>query len=275
MLQKLYTSIQDSHYLHDLCSQLPSTSLRSELLKHFKNTELVTNIYNAISRDAGNEQRAAEYFYDASRQSKKNIQDFIYGFVKMALECDKLVVLCFDELQFLIDIDPTRALVKVFLEQFIRKIMEECRDKRLYILVSCLQNPDKKEYDVLRSISKNFDTIIAGKEIILGQLMPAEQDEIVNQVIEKVRMADDEKRKFKSQIKSKLGFYSPRMLLSEIASILDTMGYTAYSIEELRGLYEKEAREFITPKLREAGFTFVDAGPTERGGFNFDIHASF
>ncbi|MHA1341757.1 MAG: hypothetical protein ACTSO2_17440, partial [Promethearchaeota archaeon] len=272
-MQRLYEQIRQNKYLHKLCSELEQSKLRINLIRKFKNSKVVKQIQNILSNDASTQAIAEEFIY-GEKITKKDIVDFFNGFLNLALDLNKLVILCFDELQFLIDIDPTKNLAKIILEQFIRKLIEQFRNKRLYIIISCLQNPDKKEYDQLKEFSKNFKSIVEGKEIILGNLTSSEKEEILNQVCEKINMDSLERKKFLKKVKGRLDYFLPRGLLKSIAEILDVMGYTSYSETELRNLYEKESREYIKPILNEKGFIFMNDSPKKIGGFNVDIIAS-
>lgn len=272
-IQRLYEQIQEKHYLQQLCAQLSQNELKRELIRKFKNTKLVENVLNTISNDVSAQEAAMKYFYGDDIISK-DIADFFNGFLSLALYVDKLVVLCLDEMQFLIDIDPSQILVKKILEQFIRKLLEQYRNKKLYLIISCLQNPDKREYDTLKAISKNFKSIIDGKEIVLGNLTSAEKEAILTQVCDKVGMAPPERKAFRKDLKGRLEFFFPREFLQGIAEILDKLGYTCYSSAELRSLYEKEAREFIKPHLIQRGFSYIEPAPKNVGGFNIDIFAS-
>ncbi len=272
-IQRFYEQVHDNQYLQRLCSELSPMKLKSELMRKFKNGKLVEQIQDSLSNDDSIQAKAIEFFY-GDEISSKDISDFFNGFLNLALDLGKLVVLCLDELQFLIDIDPTKTIVKILLEQFIRKLIEQFRNKKLYMIISCLQNPDRKEYDELKEISKNFKSIIEGKEIVLGNLTSSEKAAILDQVCEKVNMQPTEKKKFIKQVKSRLEYFLPRSLLKGIAEILDTKGYTCYSASELRILYEKEAREFIAPELKKRGFIHIADKPKNVGGYNIDIYAS-
>jgi len=272
-IQKFYDQIQDNQYLRRLCAELPQEKLKSTLIKKFKNAKIVDQVLNSISSDASTQALAEEFFF-GGEISSKDIMDFFNGFLSLALDLDKPVVFCLDELQFLIDIDPSETLATIILEQFIRKLLEQYRNNRLYIICSCLQNPDKQEYDALKEVSKNFKSIIEGKEIILGNLTAAEKDEILDQICEKVEMPAGERKKFLSQVKGRLEFFLPRYLLKSIAENLEIMGYTCYTPSELRNLYEKEAREFVAPKLREKGFGYIEEAPKRVGGYDIDIYAN-
>jgi len=272
-IQRFYEQIQEHRYLKQLCDKLSRTKLKQDLIRKFKNTKLVENIINSISEDVSAQARAEEFFY-GSEISRKDISDFFNGFLNLALDLDRLVVLCLDEVQFLIDIDPTQTLVKIILEQFIRKLYEQYSNKKLYIVISCLQNPDKREYDKLKGISKNFQSIVEGKEIILGNLTVSEKNAILNQVCDKIRMETAKRKRFLSQVKRRIEYFLPRELLKSIAEILDIMGFTCYSREELRNLYEREARTYVKPILIEKGFVYVEDKPKKVGGYNIDIYAS-
>ena len=52
------------------------------------------------------------------------------------------------------------------------------------------------------------------------------------------------------------------------------MGYTSYSPEELRTLYESEARAYVKPILLKKGFVYLEDKPKKIGGYNIDIYAS-
>ncbi|MHA1777522.1 MAG: hypothetical protein ACTSWC_12165, partial [Promethearchaeota archaeon] len=271
--QYFYEKIHEDNLLHDLCSLIPKEKLQGNLTRKFKNIELVEQITNSISSDEYLQGKARAFFFSKNIKQKE-IQDFFYGFIDLALELGKIVVICFDELQYLIDISPEEVLIKIFLEKFIRKLMEQFRDRRLYILISCLQNPGKNEYETLKNISPNFTSVIEDKEIFLDNLTKSEKEEILEQICQKLKMDRNERKKFLKRVKNRLDFYMPRNLLKNIAGVLDALGYTTYSPSELKNIYEKEARDFIKPKLKDKGFIYVENEPKQVGGYNVDIFAS-
>jgi hypothetical protein len=166
------------------------------------------------------------------------------------------------------------VLVKIFTEKFIRLLFEQFSRNKLYLVISCLQNPTNKEWDKLKSHSKNFQSIVEGKEVILGDLTLKERKEIIQQISDKIGFQHKDKKNFFSKVKSSLDYYVPRTLLRCIANVLDMMDYTTYTKYEIRKIYEKDAREFITPKLKDKGFNFVETDEKEIGGYNLDIYAS-
>ena len=239
----------------------------------FKNIELVEQILNSISSDEYAQGKAKAYFF-SNKIKKKDIQDFFYGFIDLALQLDKIVVLGFDEIQYLIDISPDGPLVKIFLEKFIRKLMEQFRNRRLYILISCLQNPGHEEYEKLKDTSLNFKSIVEGKEILLDNLTKREKEQILDQVCQKLKMDKNNRKIFQKRVKNRLDFFMPRYLLQSIAGVLEILGYTTYSSSDLKEIYEKEARDFMKPKLKENGFIYIENEPKKVGGYNVDICAS-
>ena len=120
----------------------------------------------------------------------KTISDFFYGILKLALELDYLVSVSFDELQFLDEIDEPNRLLNLFAEKFIRYLMEQFANDRLYIAISCLENPTEKEWTRLKNHSRNFESIVRGNEIYLGNLTTEEKNEINNVEIQVKRFFD-------------------------------------------------------------------------------------
>ena len=243
------------------------------MIRNFKNKKLVDNLVQLLSTDRYKQVKAEEYFYSGQLKSK-DISNLFFGLLKLAFEHNYTVVILFDEIQFLDEIDPSKVLVKMFSEQFMRLLFEQFSNNRLYLVVSCLQNPQKNEWDLLKSRSKNFQSIVKGKEIILGNLTLNEREEIVNQVSSRIGFQKNDRSVFLSKVKSSLDYYLPRYLLQCIANILDMMEYTAYNDYEIRKLYEKDARNYISPKLKEMGFKYIESGVKKIGGYNVDIFAS-
>jgi len=115
---------------------------------------------------------------------------------------------------------------------------------------------------------------VQGKEVILGNLMMKEREAIVNQVSKKIGFQGNDKNIFLSRVKSSLDYYLPWSQLKCIANALDMMDYTAYTQYEIRKIYENDARDYITPKLKELGFSYMEPEPKKIGGFNIDIYAT-
>lgn len=271
--ERLIEQINKRNYLYKLTKNLDSFEQKSLLLKSFKNKALVDNLIKLLSSDRYKQHEAEEFFYSGKLRSK-DISNFFFGFIKLAFKNNYTVVVIFDEIQYLDEIDSSNVLVKIFTEKFIRLLFEQFSKKKLYIVISSLQNPENNEWDQLKSRSKNFQSIVEGKEVVLGNLNLNEREEIVNQVSSKIGFQDSDERIFRSKVKSSLDYYLPRNLLRCIANVLDMMEYTAYTDYEIRKLYENNARDFITPKLKEMGFTYIE--PTEKkiGGYAVDIFAS-
>ncbi|MFX1487981.1 MAG: helix-hairpin-helix domain-containing protein [Promethearchaeota archaeon] len=271
--ERLIEQIRKKDYLTKILEDLDSFEQRTLMLRNFKNKDLVDNLINLSSPDRYKQAEAEEFFYSGELKSK-DLSNFFFGLLKLAFEHNYTVVILFDEIQFLDEIDPSNVLVKMFSEQFMRLIFEQFSKNRLYLVISCLQNPEKKEWDLLKSRSKNFQSIVEGKEIILGNLTINERKEIVNQVSSKIGFQQNDKSVFLSKVKSSLDYFLPRFLLQCIANILDMMEYTAYTDYEIRKLYEKDARDYISPKLKEKGFKFIESDVKKIGGYNVDIFAT-
>ena len=274
-MQKFIDQLMDekTQILTNLINKTDSLRRQIKLTKIFKNPVLVDNLLKLISSSFRDQNAALNYFYDMKLDTK-TISDFFYGILKLALQLESLVVIAFDELQFLDEIDASNRLLKLFLEKFVRYLMEQFWNEKLYILVSCLENPDLKEWTRLKDQSRNFASIIKGKEIFLGNLFPEEKDAIVNQVADKIGFDKNDKKIFLTKVKSSLMYYLPRDLLKWIARVIDNMDYTGYTDFELRELYEADARAYMKDILKNKDFPFLDSNPKEIGGFNVDIFAS-
>lgn len=272
-LSKFYDQLKVNMYLNHIYDMLTHTSKKTELFSFFRDSLLVEMAIKIISTDQ-TDQDDVEQIIFGNAISQSQIKKFFFGFLQMAFHYNFFVTICFDELQFLNAIEPSKTLAKFFLEQFIRETYETFRDKRLYLLLSCLNNHDKKEYRDFQKISGNFRSITENKEIILGNLTLIEKDQILDQVAMKIGMESEEKRKFLKKIKTRLDYYTPRGLLKSISEILEIMGYASYSQPEMRKIYENEARNYISPILTERGFSQICLGPKDVGGFNFDIYAT-
>jgi len=271
--ERFIDQIKEKNYLNKITKNIGSINKKSLFIRTFKNKKLTNVLSKLSSSDPYEQEEALEYFYTADLKSK-DISDLFYGFLKLAFENNYVVVILFDEIQYLDEIDPSNVLVKMFLEKFIRLIFERHANDKLYIVISCLQNPDKEEWTQLKNRSKNFQSIVEGKEVILGNLTMNEREEIVNQVSKKIGFQGNDKKIFLSRVKSSLDYYLPRTQLKCIANILDMMDYTAYTQYEIRKIYESDARDYITPKLKELGFSYVDPESKKIGGFNIDIYAT-
>jgi len=264
---------EKKNVINELINKIDKTKVRYELLKLFKNKTLVDHLLKLASYDTKEHEIAHEYFYSEELDSK-TIGDFFYGLVKFALQLDYTVVITFDEIQFLNEIDPSNVLLKLFSEKFIRYLMEQFSNEKLYILISCLENPDLQEWTKLKNGSKNFESIVRGKEIFLGNLTSKERDEIIQQVADKIGFEKKEEKMFISKIKSSIFFYLPRDLLKAVANVIDSMGYVGYTEYDLRQIYEEEARNYMKDKLKNAGFTFIENDVKSIGGYKIDIFAS-
>jgi len=271
--ERLIEQIANKDYLMKLINGLDSFEQKSLMIKSFKNKELAENLIELISPDRYKKLKAEEFFYSGKLKSK-DISNLFFGFLKLAFDNNYTVVVLFDEIQYLNEIDTSNVLVKIFTEKFIRLLFEQFSNRNLYIVVSCLQNPDIREWDQLKNRSKNFQSIVDGKEVILGNLNLSEREEIVNQVSHKIGFQDNDKRAFLAKVKGSMDYYLPRSLLRCIANILDMMEYTAYTDYEIRKIYEKDARNFITPILKEKGFTYVEPEVKKIGDYNVDIFAT-
>ncbi len=274
-LQKFLSQLTeaDRPILVEILNRLDQVNRELELMKILKNPDLVNNTLKLISNSSRERQSALSYFYNMQLDNK-TIGDFFYGILNLALQLDILVVIAFDELQFLDEIDESNKLLKLFLEKFIRHLMEQFQNQRLYIAISCLENPKDEEWTRLKTQSKSFASIVANKEIILGNLMVNEKNEIIEQVADKIGFDRSNQKIFYSKIKESLLYFLPRDLLKQIAYVLDTMDYMGYTEYEIRTIYEENAREFMEEKLRKKGFKHLLPEVKNVGGYNIDIYAT-
>lgn len=256
-----------------LISKLDESKIRYELFRIFKNKNLIDNLLKLVSLDPNEHSIAFEYFYSENLDTK-TIGDLFNGILKLALQLDFIVLIAFDEIQFLNEIDTTNVLLKTFLEKFIRFLMERFNRERLYILISCLENPREQEWTKLKDQSRNFETIVRGKEIILGNLTSKEKDEIIQQVAEKIGFERKEEKAFLSKVKGSLSYYLPRHLLQAIAREIDSMGYIGYTEYDLRQIYEEDARNYMKDKLKKKGYMHMEPDVKKIGGYNVDIFAT-
>ncbi|MFW9873966.1 MAG: hypothetical protein ACFFG0_12740 [Candidatus Thorarchaeota archaeon] len=270
--ERLIEQIYKRGYLDKITKNLDSFEQKSLMLKSFKNKDLVDNLIKLSSPDRYRQHEAEEYFYSGKLKSK-DISNFFFGLLKLAFENKFTVTVIFDEIQYLDEIDSSKILVKIFTEKFIRSLFEQFSSTKLYIVISCLQNPDNLEWNQLKNRSKNFQSIVEGKEIFLGNLNIKEREEIITQVSEKIGFQGNDRNSFLLKVKSSLDYYLPRSILRCIANILDMMDYTAYTDYEIRKLYEKGARSFISPKLKEWGFPHIEPDVKKVGGYDLDIFA--
>ncbi|MFW9830095.1 MAG: helix-hairpin-helix domain-containing protein, partial [Candidatus Thorarchaeota archaeon] len=264
---------EEQQFLVNLLNKLDSDKREIELMKNFKNPDLVNNTLKLIS-SSSNERRSAWNFFYNMQLDTKTISDFFYGIIKLFLGLDYLVVIVFDELQFLDEIDSSTRLLKLFAEKFIRFLMEQFSNKRLYIAISCLENPDIKEWTNLKKHSRNFESIVKSKEIYLGNLETGEKNEIINQVAEKIGFDTKNSKIFFTKMKESLYYFLPRDLLKHIANVIDSMDFVGYTKYEIRSIYEDSAREFMKEKLRKKGFRHLDSKVKKVGGYNIDIYAT-
>ncbi len=271
--ERLIEQINKREYLVKIMKSLDSFEQNSIMLKSFRNKHLVDNLIQLSSPDPYKQHEAEEFFYSGKLKSK-DISNFFFGFLKLAFENNFTVTVIFDEIQYLDEIDTSNVLVKIFTEKFIRSLFEQFSTKKLYIVISCLQNPERLEWNLLKSRSKNFQSIVESKEVILGNLTLQEREEIVKQVSDKIGFHGNDRQNFLSKVKSSLDYYLPRSLLRCIANVLDMMEYTAYTDYEIRKLYEKDARNFISPKLKELGFSHIEPDVKKIGGYDLDIYAT-
>ncbi len=264
---------EEKPLLSEILNTIDSTTREDVLFKTLKNPDLVKNVLKLISSSSSERRAAFRYFYDMKLDTK-TIGDFFYGVIDLALELDYLVVIIFDEIQFLDEIDPSKRLLKLFAEKFVRYLMERFSNKRLCIAVSCLENPDEKEWTKLKSHSKNFESIVKDKEILLGNLSIEEKNEIIEQVADKIGFDQKNRKIFFTKIKESLLYFLPRDLLKQIANTLDSMDFIGYTLHEIRTIYEDSAREFMKDKLRKKGFKHLNSEAKEIGGYNIDIYAT-
>ncbi|MBD3215561.1 MAG: hypothetical protein GF311_23325 [Candidatus Lokiarchaeota archaeon] len=259
--------------LSDLLDPLDSVEKNMKLMKFFKNPNLVNNLLKLNSEYPKDKEIALSFFYDMELD-KKTISDFYYGIIELALQSGYMVCLAFDELQFLDEIDGSKKLLKLFLEQFIRHIMEVYAIQKLYILISCLENPDLKEWSKVKNQSRNFASIVQGKEVVLGQLTKKEKDRIINQVAEKIGLDKENEKIFFSKVKQSLMYFLPRDLLGHIAKVLDVMDFIGYTKYEIRLKYEDDARNYMSKLLKDRGFIHIEPEPKKIAGYEIDILAT-
>ncbi len=272
LIDQLLNEEEDTYIIRDIIDKIPKAKRKSKLFKIFRNKNLVDNIINLASEDSKDQELAYNYFYSGELDTK-SISDFFYGVVKLTFELEYLVAVAFDEIQFLNEIDPDNVMLKIFLEQFIRYFMEQFANERLYITISCLENPNKKEWTDLRQHSVNFATIVQNREIILGNLTNEEKDAIIQQVADKVGFEENDRKVFLTKVKSSLLYFLPRELLGCIANVIDTMDYIGYTDYDIRQIYEEDARSFLKDTLNEKGFIHIEPAVKHIGGYDVDIYA--
>jgi len=274
-IQKFISQLtnEEKPLLSDILNTIDSATREDVLFKALKNPDLVNNVLKLISSSSSERRAALRYFYDMQLDTK-TIGDFFYGVINLALELDYLVVIVFDEIQFLDEIDASKRLLKLFTEKFVRHLMEEFSNKRLCIAISCLENPVEKEWTKLKSHSKNFESIVKNKEILLGNLSIEEKNEIIKQVADKIGFDQKNRKIFFTKMKESLYYFLPRDLLKQIANTLDSMDFIGYTMHEIRTIYEDSAREFMKDKLRRKGFKHLNSETKEIGGYNIDIYAT-
>lgn len=271
LIDQLFNEEEEIYVIREFLDKIPKSKRKTKLFKLFKNKDLVEGITNLASEDPNDQDAAYEYFY--GNMETKTISDLFYGIVKLALELDYLIAIAFDEIQFLNEIDTENILLKLFLERFIRYFMEQFANERLYIIVSCLENPDKTEWTELKSRSKNFATIVQNREIMLGNLSKEEKDTIIQQVADKIGFEDKDRKTFLTKVKSSLLYFLPRDLLKCIANVIDSMDYVGYTDYDIRQIYEEDARAFMKDILIEKGFIHIEPGVKRIGGHDLDIYA--
>ena len=275
-IQKLIEQLvpeEGENIISKIINQLDPARRSFALLKIFKDKVIVDNLIKLSSVDPNVQFSALEYFYGESLETKK-ISDFFYGILKLALQLNYFVVVAFDEIQFLNEIDKSNVLLKIFLEKFVRYLMEQFSNERLFILISSLENPKEKEWTELKSRSRNFETIVNGKEIYLGNLTLDEKNAIIQQVADKIGFDQEHQKIFFSRVKSSLLYYLPRDLLKCIANVIDSMGYIGYSDYEIRKIYEEDARNYMKPFLNNKGFIYLEPEEKKIGGYDVDIFAT-
>jgi len=274
-IQNLISQLTDkeTHILSGLLDKIDPLKRDIELMNVFKNTTLIDNLLKLISTSSREQRSALSYFYDMKLDTK-TISDFFHGILKLALDLDYLVSVAFDELQFLDEIDETNRLLKLFSEKFIRYLMEQFSNERLYLTVSCLENPTEKEWTRLKSHSRSFASIVQNKEIFLGNLTTEEKNEIIRQISKKIGFDKKNRKIFYTKVKGSLYYYLPRDLLRQIANVLDTMDFVGYTKFEIRNIYENDARTYMKDILRRKGFIHLEPEVKNIGGYNIDIYAT-
>jgi len=263
---------EETHILSELLDKMDPLKRDLELVKIFKNPVLIDNLLKLTSSSSRERRSALSYFYDMKLDTK-TISDFFYGILKLALGLDYLISVAFDELQFLDEIDETNRLLKLFSEKFIRYLMEQFSNERLYIAISCLENPTDKEWSKLKSHSRSFESIVRDKEIFLGNLTTEEKNQIIEQVAKKIGFDKKNRKIFLAKIKGSLYYYLPRDVLKQIANVLDTMDFVGYTKFEIRNIYEDDARTYMKDILKRKEFIHLKPKVKKIGGFNIDIYA--
>ena len=273
LIDQLCNPEKQNFKIRDIIDKIPPPRKRLELIKIFKNKEIVDNILKLTSFDPNDQYSALEYFNNEVAETKK-ISDLFYGILKLGFKLNYIITIAFDEIQFLDEIDTSNKLLKLFLEKFIRYLMEQFSNEKLYLLLSCLENPDKKEWSKLTDQSRNFQTIVKNKEIILGNLLKEERDEIIKQVADKISFDEKDRKIYYRKVKNSLLYYLPRELLSCIARVIDTMDYIGYTDHEIRAIYEKDARDYIKDILIKKNFIHFEPKVKTIGGYDIDIYAT-
>ncbi|MHA1338192.1 MAG: hypothetical protein ACTSPW_21055, partial [Promethearchaeota archaeon] len=117
--ERLIEQIEKRKYLLKVLKDLDSFRQKSTLLQYIKNKYLVENLLKLLTNDIYKIAEAREYFYSGKLKSK-DVSNLFFGFLNLALENNLLVVVIFDEIQYLDEIDPNKVLIKIFTEKFIR-----------------------------------------------------------------------------------------------------------------------------------------------------------
>ncbi|MFX1504030.1 MAG: helix-hairpin-helix domain-containing protein, partial [Promethearchaeota archaeon] len=264
---------EETQILPSLLEKMDSLKRDIELMNIFKNPVLIDNLIKLTSSSSRERRSALSYFYDMELDTK-TISDLFYGILKLALELDYFVSVAFDELQFLDEIDESNRLLKIFSEKFIRYLMEQFSNERLYIVISCLENPTDKEWTKLKSHSRSFESIVKEKEIILGNLTTEEKNQIIKQIAKKIGFDRKNRKIFFTKVKGSLYYYLPRDLLKQVANVLDTMDFVGYTQYEIRQIYEDDARTYMKDILRSKGFVYLEPEVKKIGDYNIDIFAT-
>jgi len=272
----IFNQIYDTlHQRNDIINVIQDNDER-DLRKIFKNTEIAKNI-KIFGRDA-----SEDYFYSENFQTISNIQAFFNGVIDILMDHKILTVIAIDEVQQIENWGD--HAFEAFLESFILstydKYMNYSEGARLFFLLSfLLKRPASRndKYAFLEKHSPGFVSRMKGKEILLCSFTEQEHDAALKLIAEITNLDPMEQSAFEAQTKSKLTYWTtrnnPREFGKYIYEIYNKLGFLKLTPPECRLIYESEARDFITKKLLDKGFTYVAEEPTNISGYNFDVYA--
>lgn len=111
--ERLIDQIKEKNYLSKITKNIGSINKKSLFIKTFKNKKLTNVLSKLSSSDPFEQDEALESFYTADLKSK-DISDLFYGFLKLAFENNYVVVILFDEIQYLVRLIRVMFLLRCF-----------------------------------------------------------------------------------------------------------------------------------------------------------------